>query len=105
MADVSGVDTVKMMNYLETTTGLTIDQYIEPGEFPDYDSLISAQPEYIIFVEDTDTAKNRQLQIFPPLEGKGQRLGQLLPSKQMVIIRQKKVDGILAANSDFERIE
>lgn len=105
VVDVSGVDTVKMMNYLETTTALTIDQYIEPGEFPDYDSLISAQPEYIIFIEDTDAAKNRQLQIFPPLEGKGLRLGQLLPSKQMVIIRQKKVDGILAANSDFERIE
>ena len=103
MAGISNVDTAKMMNYLETTTGLLIDQYIFPGEFPLYDSLATTQPAFTVLVEDSEVAKNARLQLFAPGGNKSHRLGKLLPSEQMVLIRSKKVEAILALNGDFER--
>ena len=105
VANVSNADTVKMMNYLETTTALMVDQYIEAGEYSHYDSLITTQPQFTLSLEDVDATRNRQLQIFSRLGSKTQRLGRLLPAQQMVIIRQRKVDNILAVNSDFEQID
>ncbi len=102
VAAVKEVDTVKMMDYLEKTTNLLVDQYIESGEFPTYDSLGLTQPEFTLIVEDADATKNRKLLIYPQIDGDNQRLGKLLPSEQMVIIRQRKVEAILASNSDFQ---
>ena len=103
VAGVSNIDTVKMMDYLEKATNLVVDQYVEPGGYPGYDSLATTQPEFTIFLEDVDASKNRQLLIYPQAGNEARRLGKLLPSREMVIIRQGKVDSILAVNSDFEQ--
>ena len=105
VANVSKTDTARMINYLETTTSLMVEQYIEPGEFPGYDSLAATPPEYTLLLEDADVSKNNQLQIFPALPGDKRRLGKLLPSRQMVALRQGRVDNIIAVYSDFERID
>ena len=105
VANVSKTDTASMINYLETTAGLMVDQYIEPGEFANYDSLAATSPEYTLLLENADVSKNSQLQIFPALPGDTQRLGKLLPSRQLFTIRQSKVDNIIAVSSDFEQID
>ena len=105
VADVTKVDTVKMMNYLEATTNLLVDRYIEPGEFSHYDSLLATQPEFTISLQDADETKNRQLVIYPLADKEPQRLARILPSEQMVLIRKKKVEDILAVNGDFELVD
>jgi len=59
--ELSAVDTTRMMDYLSIFAGLKANYFLEPV---DYDSIIGTEPQLIINIEDLNSDKNNQLQLY-----------------------------------------
>ncbi len=99
---INKIDTSALYDYLQSTIGLEIDEYIAPGTYEDYDSLSLNAPEYILQITDFDSALNRSVSIFPLIPGDHQRLIAIQPGDIMATLRNNKVRQIIKDRQAFD---
>lgn len=100
--DVNNLDTAAMMNYLQPLENFQLNDYLEQGSFPRYDSLLATTPLAKITVRDIDESNNLDLTVFRKI--KGERFYLLVnDSKEMIVVDQGRMNKILVQPSAFMR--
>jgi len=101
MKGVVNVDTSKMMNYLEYTTQLEVDQFIKLEEFTIFDSLAHHLHELEIELQDLDTTRNTRTMVYPAIPGENMRLINILPQDHWALIKEDKYKNLLRRPAYF----
>lgn len=100
--DVNNLDTAAMMNYLQPLENFQLNDYLEQGSFPRYDSLLATTPLAKITVRDIDESNNLDLTVFRKI--KGERFYLLVnDAMEMIVVDQGRMNKILAQPSAFMR--
>jgi hypothetical protein len=99
---ILNLDTAAMMNYIQPLERFQVNDYLEIGAFPRYDSLAKEAPMATISVEDIDGTKNSTLQVYPKIAGEQFYL--LTNSAgEMIVIDARRMDEILVNAEEFNR--
>lgn len=98
---VSKIDTTKLLSYLDQFEYFQINDYLEKGNYPKYDSLSNTKPLARLAISDIDNSKNRNLKVYAKM--KGERFYLLTdPSDQMMVVDEKRMESILVSNNQFK---
>jgi len=99
--DVIQLDTTKLMTYLSQFERFQVNDYLDPGQFPTYDSLLQTDPMVVLELRDIDKSKNRSLRIFNKIND--QRFFLFADEEnQMIVIDEKRVDNLLKIPDFFK---
>ncbi|MEO9964733.1 MAG: DUF4340 domain-containing protein [Reichenbachiella sp.] len=99
---VSQLDTAKLIEYLEPFEQFQVNDYLDQGNFPRYDSLLGVEPLAILALKDIDTKKDQVLTIFPKIEG--ERFYLLTnKSSEMLVVDERRMERLLFDPSQFIR--
>lgn len=71
---VNPLDTNNMMNYVSQYAQFMINEFVIPGQFARYDSLLQTAPEATIVLEDLDESRNFSWKVYPRLAKEGYHL-------------------------------
>ena len=98
---IEDLDTAGMMGYLENIAYLQTDKYLEPGEIPVYEQVVSdSEPTVVIKVEQIGNRMS-SLQFYPQPDGK-LYIPAVLNDNQLVLFQPSILESILLKPSDFE---
>lgn len=98
---IAKLDTTVLMKYLQPLEYFQLNDYLDSGSFPRYDSLLEVEPLAKLTLEDIDISKNSLLTVFPIING--ERFYLLTDeSNQMIVVDQQRMDNLLAEPSLFD---
>ena len=99
--NVPVVDSTFLSGYVGQFQYFQLNDYLTPGKYPAYDSLVHTPPMAILTLEDIDTAMDRTLSVYQKLPG--QQFYLLTNATgDMMVIDQSRMEKILARPTDFE---
>lgn len=98
---IKELDTVVMMEYIENFQYFMVDQYIQYGDNPQYDSIYSSIPFAILKIDDTSFEKPVIIKFFRISEKEPLIL--CLIGDQPAIISSKRTESIFKKRGDFMR--
>ncbi|MCV9385373.1 DUF4340 domain-containing protein [Reichenbachiella ulvae] len=95
------IDTAVLMDYLNGFEGFLLNDYLSPGMFPSYDSLLQTEPIAKLNLTDIDASKNRALEIYAKIPGEQFYL--LSDGKQeMMVVDERRTEMLLKREDDFK---
>jgi len=97
---VNQLDTTKFMGYLGQYDGFILNDYLDKGEFPKYDSLSTTPPFAKLFLKDIDRNKSIELRVFPLLPNEKFHL-MLDQNDQMIVIDEIRTEKLLKNPTHF----
>ena len=98
---VSKMDTTSLLTYLQQYEYFQINDYLELGSYPKYDSLLLTSPIATLLISDIDNSKNRAIKVFPKM--KGERFFLLSDSSnQMMVVDEKRMNSLLVTSNQFK---
>ncbi len=103
IADLHRLDTTKMMTYLQIFEQFPTEGFIDPADYPQYQTLVqNSAPIIQIELEDINANRNNQLELYPKLEGDPYYLG-MVGDKDMALFNPSKIEPLMASKIDFAR--
>ena len=97
---VNKLDTTALMTYMGQYEYFQINDYLEKGRYPKYDSLSLTAPIAQLTVNDIDLSKDVDLRIFPLLEGQNFYL-LVGRNEEMMVVDSKRMTNILSEKDQF----
>ena len=94
------VDTTAMMTYVDQFGYFQTDYFIEPGDFPRFDSLMQTAPVASVTVTPLDALKAEKLDLWPLLPGDQYRLGRI-SNGQLLLLEDRRIRWIFRQPQDF----
>ncbi|UXX78309.1 DUF4340 domain-containing protein [Reichenbachiella carrageenanivorans] len=101
---VSVLDTAALMNYLQPLEFFQLNDYLTPGNFPKYDSLLDEAPIATVKLQDINPSNNRQLAIYPKIAGEQFYLV-MDQANEMIVVDAVRMERFLVGSSAFKRQE
>ncbi|SMD32344.1 hypothetical protein SAMN04488029_0689 [Reichenbachiella faecimaris] len=99
---VSDLDTTVLMTYLQPLEFFQLNDYLNPGAFPRYDSLLNVEPIAQISLEDINVTNNRQLKVYPKIDG--QRFYLLTnAANEMMVVDEGRMQRLMAQPVQFQK--
>lgn len=93
-------DSATVNNYVSDLSGFQVNDYLDAGQFPRYDSLLSVQHLAILEIKDIDANKNHQLKLYPKIAG--ERFYMLESAKNdRIVIDEKRIEKLLKEPQSF----
>lgn len=100
VSGVNKLDTGRMMSYIQQYEYFQINDFLEAGRYPKYDSIGKTVPMVRIELRDIDKTKSRVLEVFPLI--KGEKFYLIKDEKaQMMVIDAARVANLMASPGDF----
>lgn len=97
---VASMDTTALLNYLSQYEFFQINDFLEPGGYPRYDSLKATTPFVKLGLKDIDPDKNKQLLIYPKIAG--ERFFLVTDqTNEMMVIDEKRMKNLLVEPGQF----
>ncbi len=98
---VNALDTMVLMSYLNQYERFQHNDFLEPGQFPKYDSLLNAKAIVKIKVSDINIHKNVELLVYPKIPT--ERFYLLSDQQnQMIVIDENRMNSLLKSGQDFK---
>lgn len=98
---VDKMDTTALLEYLEQYQYFQINDYLDEGDYPKYDSLLKTNPFANITISDIDDSRNKSLMIFPKMQG--ERFYLLTDeAKEMMVVDEKRMESLLVSPEQFK---
>jgi hypothetical protein len=98
---VDDIDTISVMNYIETFQYFQADRYIEPKPRASYKKLLKTEPLAYLSIEDIDDRKNNRITFYNRLKGDRMIMGKL-DNGELALFEYKRIRNIFKKKSDFE---
>jgi hypothetical protein len=98
---VDDIDTISVMNYIETFQYFQADRYIEPKPRASYKRLLKTEPLAYLSIEDIDDRKNNRITFYNRLKGDRMIMGKL-DNGELALFEYKRIRNIFKKKSDFE---
>ncbi len=98
---VNELDTLKMMNYIESFYPLEADRLIDRGEFPQYDSLLTTPFTVTISVKDIQPKNTRTIDFFPLIANDPMMLGFIREDDQIALFEARRIQNYFAVAEEF----
>lgn len=98
--NVTDLDTVALMSYIDDISYFYTDQYISPGQIPAYDSIRETTPVALFSVDAIGLKDPIRIQFYPVLPGDKVRLG-VINRKDMCLFSEQRVRYIFKKRNDF----
>lgn len=99
---VDDIDTISVMNYIETFQYFQADRFIEPKPRSTYERLLKTEPLAYLSIEDIDDRKNNRITFYNRLKGDRMIMGKL-DNGQVALFEYKRIRNIFKKKSHFER--
>lgn len=97
---VSTLDTAALINYLQPLEFFQLNDYLNPGAFPRYDSLMNEEPIAQLLLKDINQENNRALKVYPKIDG--ERFYLLTNQvKEMMVVDEGRIQRLLAQPNQF----
>jgi hypothetical protein len=100
--NVSDLDTVALMNYIDEISYFYTDQYISRGQIPAYDSLMQTTPAVLFSVDAIGIENTVQIRFYALLPGERIRLG-VIDEKDMCLFADQRISYVFKKRNDFVR--
>ncbi|MFY0650611.1 MAG: hypothetical protein JXQ96_01195 [Cyclobacteriaceae bacterium] len=100
---VSGVeklDTAALMSYVEQYQYFQINDFLDKGTYPRYDSLLLTQPLAKIDIKDIDLSKNGVIEVYPKIPGEQFYLTSN-EAREMMVIDAQRMNKLLSKKDQF----
>ena len=91
--EVAEADTSVLYNFMDKVSYIVADQYINPGQYPQYDSVANTKPLAILSVKEIGEKEAEKISIFPPLPQDRMLLGKF--DNQMILFDFNRIRSIL----------
>ncbi|MEP3386888.1 MAG: hypothetical protein ABJO02_01790 [Reichenbachiella sp.] len=99
---VNSLDTAALINYLQPLEFFQLNDYLNAGAFPRYDSLLTVKPIAQMNLKDINKDNDRNLTIYPKI--KGERFYLLTnPEMEMIVVDEGRMQRLLAQPSQFQK--
>ena len=99
---VAALDTAALMEYLQPLEFFQLNDYLNPGSFPKYDSLKEANPIATLELKDIDVDNNRSLKVYPKIPG--ERFYLLTDAAdEMIVVDEGRMERLLAQPQQFRK--
>ncbi|MDW3210064.1 MAG: hypothetical protein R8N23_09360 [Reichenbachiella sp.] len=99
---VNSLDTAALINYLLPLEFFQLNDYLNTGAFPRYDSLLKVKPIAQLNLKDINKDNDRKLTIYPKIEG--ERFYLLTnPEMEMMVVDEGRMQRLLAQPSQFQK--
>lgn len=98
--NVSELDTVALMNFIDEISNFYTDQYVSEGQIPAYDSLMRTPPMVLFSVDAIGIENTIRIRFFPVLPGERVRLG-VINEKTMCLFSAQRINFIFKKRKDF----
>ncbi|SHJ73606.1 hypothetical protein SAMN04488028_1011063 [Reichenbachiella agariperforans] len=102
IAGVQQIDTAALMSYFNGFEQFQLNDYLSPGKYPRYDSLLTTAPIAHLSLTDIDQRKNRVLDIYAKIPGERFYLYSDA-NKEMIVVDEKRTEALLKSPSQFKR--
>jgi hypothetical protein len=99
---INSIDTLLLLDYLEQFGYFQVDQFVEKGKNPGYDSLLTTAPWIEFSLEEINTENNVSLSFFHKFSGDPNILA-LMNQTQPVLFNYRRISGIFLEKDDFEQ--
>lgn len=97
---VTKMDTTAFMKYIGQYEYFQINDFLQDGKYPRYDSLKGTNPVAILKLKDIDVSKNSELKIFNKIPGERFYLV-TDEAEQMMVIDAGRMDNLLVSPQEF----
>ena len=104
MEGVNTLDTVSMLSYIENFNQFHAIGFIDSGEYPRFDSLLTTDVAVTIALNDIDSKKNQVLQLYPRIPNDQYYLGKLSDG-QMTLFDVPSIEVLLKVGEDFDTLK
>ncbi len=91
--ELAAADTSVLYNFMDHVSYILADRYINPQEYPQYDSLAQTTPLAILKVKEIVENEAEQIIFYPPLPGDNYLLGKT--GEQLVLFELNRMRNIL----------
>jgi len=91
--EVAKADTSVLYNFMDNISYIVADQYIDKGQYPQFDSLANTQPLAVLFVKEIGEKFAKQVQFYPPLPQKRMLLGKF--DNQLILFDFNRIRSVL----------
>lgn len=99
---VSSMDTATLINYLQPLEFFQLNDYLDAGAFPRYDSLMLVNPMAQITLKDINKENNRELKVYPKIEG--ERFYLLTnQAEEMMVVDAGRMQRLLVQPNQFQK--
>ncbi len=98
--NISDLDTVALMNYIDEMSYFYTDQFVSPGQIPVYDSLMGTIPEVLFSVNAIGLENIVRIRFYPLLPGENVRLG-VINEKDMCLFAEQRIRYAFKKRNDF----
>lgn len=99
---INSLDTAALINYLQPLEFFQLNDYLNRGVFPKYDSLLDVAPMAQLSLKDINSDKDRTLTVYPKIEG--ERFYLLTnQQKEMMVVDEGRMNKLLAQPSFFQQ--
>ncbi|MDZ7604061.1 MAG: hypothetical protein U5K79_00405 [Cyclobacteriaceae bacterium] len=98
---VNRLDTIKMMNYIESFGPLEADRLTDKGAYPRYDSLLNTPFTVTISVKDIQPKNSRTIDFFPLIANDPMMLGYVREDDQMALFEARRIQNYFAVPEEF----
>lgn len=98
--NINPLDTNNMMGYVSQFSRFMINEFVVPGQFERYDSLMQTTPMATLTLSDIDAGKNLTLKVFPRFTDEGYHL---ITDQQgrMMMVDMRRVSGLVPPREFF----
>lgn len=97
---IQNLDSARVFDYLQQVEYILTDKYIEPGEFPEYDSLVKMNPMAILKLESIGD-ELQSISFYPSGENDRYQLG-VTEAGQMALFEVKRIAPYFVGKSEFD---
>ena len=104
MDRVNSLDTASMLAHIENFNQFYANGFINSGEYPRFDSLLTTDVAVIIALSDIDSKKNQVLQLYPRIPNDQYYLG-ILSDGQMALFDVPRIEVLLKVRDDFDALK
>lgn len=104
MEGVNTLDTASMLSYIENFNQFHAIGFIDSGEYPRFDSLLTTDVAVTIALNDIDSKKNQVLQLYPRIPNDQYYLGKLSDG-QMTLFDVPSIEVLLKVGEDFDTLK
>lgn len=98
--NITNLDTVALMNYIDEISYFYTDQFISPGQIPAYDSIRNTKPVALFSVDAIGLMDIIRIQFYPVLPGDKVRLG-VINGRDMCLFAEQRILYIFKKRNDF----
>ena len=101
---ISKMDTSSVMKYISQFENFQHNDFLDPGQFPRYDSLKMLEPIATISLKDINPSKSIALNVYPKIPD--ERFFLLSDDQNsMIVIDERRMNSLLARQSDFIEVD